>query len=118
MNGPVKLLLDVHIWEGLAATLQKQGFDVLHINHTPHRELEDEGVLEFAAQEERAVLTCNHRDFVPLARIWFEEGKPHAGIILSIQLSRTAYLQQTQKLLSTLSAAQLQNSVRWLQEFK
>lgn len=118
MNDRIRLLLDVHIWEGLTFTLQEQGYDVLHINHTPYRELEDEDLLVLASREGRAILTCNHRDFVPLARIWYEKELEHAGIILSVQLSRTAYLNQINHLLQSLSASQIHNTVRWLQEFK
>jgi hypothetical protein len=59
-----KLLLDEHIWEGLAVVLAAQGY------------------------------------------------------VLSVQLSRSALLKQATRLLQTLTADELANTVRWLQEFK
>jgi predicted nuclease of predicted toxin-antitoxin system len=112
-----KLLLDEHIWEDLAAVLGSQGYDVVHLNHTEHRGMDDEPLLALAAAQSRAVLTYNHRDFVPLARAWFEADREHAGIILSIQLPPGELLRQTRRLLQSLTADELANMVRWLQEF-
>lgn len=114
----VKLLLDEHIWVGLAAALNEYGFDAVHVTLTPYRGIDDERLLEFAVSQNRAILTNNHRDFVPLARHWFEAGKKHKGIVLSVQLPRGELLRQTKNLLDNLSADHLTNTVRWLQEFK
>ncbi|HRQ37638.1 MAG TPA: DUF5615 family PIN-like protein [Chloroflexota bacterium] len=115
---PAKLLLDEHVWVGLAAALQELDFDVIHVTLTPYRGIDDERLLEFAVSQSRAILTNNHRDFVPLARHWFETGKAHKGIILSVQLPRGELLRQTKNLLDKLPAEHLHNTVRWLQEFK
>ncbi|MDX1523433.1 MAG: DUF5615 family PIN-like protein [Anaerolineae bacterium] len=114
----LKLLLDEHIWEGLAETLNQRGYDVIHLNHTTQRGIDDEPLLAYAAAEGRAVLTYNSRDFVPLVRLWFEADQEHAGVILSVQLPQGDLLRQTEKLLSTLTANEMKNTVRWLQEFK
>ena len=113
-----RLLLDEHIWEGLAAALSDRGYDVVHLNHTEHRGLDDEPLLVYATEQSRAVLTNNHRDFVPLARAWFEAGRIHAGIVLSIQLRPGELLRQTTNLLQSLTGNELANTVRWLQEFR
>jgi predicted nuclease of predicted toxin-antitoxin system len=113
-----QLLLDSHIWEGLAAELRLKGHNVVHINHTEHRSADDEIVLALAASEGRALLTYNHQDFVPLARQWYETGREHSGIILSVQLPRGELLRQVGNLLAVLPAAEMKNSVRWLQEFR
>jgi len=119
VNPPAaKLLLDEHIWEGLAAALRERGYDVVHLNHTEHRGMDDEPLLVWATEQSRAVLTNNHRDFVPLARAWYETGRTHAGIVLSIQLPPGELLRQTTNLLQSLTANELANTVRWLQEFR
>ena len=115
---PVKLLLDEHIWTGLTDALEKQGYDALHILDTDQSGLDDEPLLAFAAAQERAVLTYNVKHFAPLVSLWYEAGKEHAGIIFSVQLPPSELLRQTLKLLEALSADELKNTVRWLQEFK
>ena len=118
MGERVKLLLDEHIWEGLVLALTSQGYDIVHINHTDQRGIDDEPLLTFAASQSRAVLTNNYKDFSPLIRDWFLAEREHAGIILSIQLPRGELLRQTEKMLAQLSAEELRNTVRWLQEFR
>jgi predicted nuclease of predicted toxin-antitoxin system len=114
----IKLLLDEHIWEGLAEALVQRGYDVVHLNHTPHRSIDDEPLLTLAAAEGRAVLTNNIRDFVPLIRLWYQAGREHAGVILSVQLPPGELLKQVERLLVTLSAEEEKNTARWLQEFR
>jgi hypothetical protein len=114
----IKLLLDEHIWQGLAEALTQRGYDVIHLNDTGHRGIDDEAVLVFATAQGRAVLTYNTRHFVPLIRLWYEANREHAGVILSVQLPPGELLSQAERLLVTLSADELRNTVRWLQEFK
>jgi hypothetical protein len=115
---PIKLLLDEHIWEGLTEALILRGHDAVHLTNTDQRGLNDEPLLAFAAAQGRAVLTYNVRHFVPLVVAWHEAQREHAGVILSIQLPPSELLRQIGKLLTTLSADELKNTVRWLQEFK
>ena len=115
---PIKLVLDEHIWGGLADALSQQGHDVIHIANTDQSGLDDEPLLAFAVAQERAVLTYNVRHFVPLVARWYETGREHAGVILSVQLQPGELLHQVKRLLETLSADDLRNTVRWLQEFK
>lgn len=114
---PIKLLLDEHIWVGLADILVQRGFDVIHIITIEQRGIDDESVLALATQQDRAVFTNNTRDFVPLARLWYDHGRKHAGIILSAQLAPGELLRQMDQLLATRSAEELYNTVRWPQEF-
>jgi hypothetical protein len=115
---PIKLLLDEHIWEGLTGTLAKQGYDVIHIVNTEYRGIDNEPLLALATSQGRAVLTNNVRDFAPLVRLWYEAGREHAGVIFSVQLPPGELLRQMKNLLATLSADDLKNTARWLQEFK
>jgi predicted nuclease of predicted toxin-antitoxin system len=114
----IKLLLDEHIWVGLREALAQRGYDVIHPNDTGQRGIDDEPLLVFATAQGRAVLTYNIRHFVPLVRLWYEAGRKHAGVILSVQLSPGELLRQIERLLATLSADTLKNTVRWLQEFR
>ena len=114
----IKLLLDEHIWVGLRETLAQRGYDVIHLNDTGQRGIDDEPLLVIATAQGRAVLTYNIRHFVPLVRLWYEAGPEPAGVILSAQLPPGELLRQIEQLLATLSADTLKNTVRWLQEFR
>jgi len=115
---PIRLLLDEHIWFGLTEALTQHGHDVVHILNTEQRGIDDERLLARATSEDRAVLTYNARHFVALVRRWYEAGRDHAGVILSISLPPGELLKQVERLLETLSADDLRNTVRWLQEFR
>ena len=113
----IKLLLDEHVWQGSVAILAEAGYDVLHLIDTGRRGIADEDVLALASSQGRAVLTYNTRHFVPLARQWYEAGREHCEIILSIQVSQGVLLTSVRCLLDTLPAEELHNTIRWLQEF-
>jgi predicted nuclease of predicted toxin-antitoxin system len=75
VTAQIKLFLDEHIWEGLVDVLTERGYDVVHINRTEYRGIDDEPLLELAASQGRAVLTFNSKDFGPLIASWWEKVK-------------------------------------------
>lgn len=116
-NAP-KLLLDEQIWVYLATLLREQGFDVIHVyevglDHTPDYE-----VLRAAVEKHRAVVTFNIKHFVPFSRQYFEDGKEHYGIVVSDEIPQGELQRRVTKLLKSVSADDLKNTIRFLQEFK
>jgi len=89
----LRLLLDANVSpRGIAAKLREADHDVL----APAEDVAFEGlpgpqVLEFAASEQRVLITRNSRDFAPLARQWAEAGRSHAGIILIWTLDHSRF---------------------------
>lgn len=116
-NSP-KLLLDEQIWAYLATLLREQGFDVIHVYEADLDETPDDEVLRAAVEKHRAVVTFNIKHFVPLARQYFEEGKEHYGIVVSDEIPQGELQRRVTKLLQSVSAEDLKNMVRFLQEFK
>ena len=68
----------------LAVELRKRGYDVLscHEARRINQKLSDPDQLAYATERERAILTNNQRDFVPLDARWKRQGRTHAGIML------------------------------------
>jgi predicted nuclease of predicted toxin-antitoxin system len=87
----VRLYHDRHIMLRLAEDLRAQGFDVLTTQEAGHDTAPDEDQLAFAADENRAILTFNIRDFAPLHEQWQATKRTHAGIIVSQQLGSRQY---------------------------
>ena len=112
-NSP-KLLLDEHIWAFLAKLLREQGFDVIHVNEVNLNATPDEKILQFAAGEQRTVVTFNVRDFVPLAVQYYEDGKEHYGVVISKEISHGELKRRVTKLLESVTAEELMNAVRYL----
>jgi predicted nuclease of predicted toxin-antitoxin system len=116
-NAP-KLLLDEQIWVYLATLLRDQGFNVYHVteiglDHTP-----DSDILRIAVENHQAVVTFNVKDFISLAAQYFEEGKEHYGIVVSDQISQGELQRRVTNLLNRVTADELKNMVRYLQQFK
>lgn len=81
-------------------------------------EADDEEQLAYAASQQRALVTFNHKDLVPLHEQYIAEGKDHWGVVLSTEETMGVLLRRSLRLLNTLSAEELKNQIRWLNEFK
>lgn len=74
-----RLYADEQFPRSVSELLRKLGHDVLTVQEAgnANQRIPDDQVLIFACQDNRAVITLNHRDFVQLHRI----NPQHAGII-------------------------------------
>lgn len=67
----------------IAAQLEDRSHDAVAVHERQDlRGTADHQVLQLAAAENRVVVTANIADFVALDRVWRQQGKPHAGILL------------------------------------
>jgi predicted nuclease of predicted toxin-antitoxin system len=115
---PAKLHLNEHLSWHLAAQLRKYGFDVTSTIELGMVEEDDAEQLAFAASQQRAIVSINHKDFVPLHERYVAEGKEHWGIILSTEETVPVLRRRLLCLLNSISADELKNQIRWLNEFK
>ncbi|RJP53978.1 MAG: hypothetical protein C4557_03930 [Anaerolineaceae bacterium] len=115
---PPKLLLDEQIWEYLATLLRQQGFDVIHVLESGLEQTPDSEILQSAVENHRAVVTFNTKHFIPLALQYAVEGKEHYGIVVSNEIPQGELKKRVTKLLESVSAEEMVNMVRYLQEFK
>lgn len=117
-HSPPKLLLDEQIWVYLATLLREQGFDVYHVTEAGLDQTPDPVILEEAVKKRQAVVTFNVKDFISLAHEYLEEGKEHYGIVVSNEIPQGELKRRVTKLLESVSAEELKNMVRFLQDFK
>jgi predicted nuclease of predicted toxin-antitoxin system len=115
---PPKLYLNEHLSPRLVAQLRQYGFDVTSTLELGMVEADDDEQLAYAASQQRAIVTFNHKDFAVRHAQYLAEGKEHWGIILSTQESTDVIRRRLLRLLNTLSAEELKNQIRWLNEFK
>ena len=81
-------------------------------------EADDDEQLAHAASEQRALVTFSHKDFAVRHERYLTEDKEHWGIVLSIEEPIDILRRRLLRLLNTLSAEELKNQIRWLNEFK
>jgi len=112
-----KLHLNEHLSPRLAEQLRQHGFDVTTSQEMQMLSDDDDAQLEYAASTQRAIVTFNVRDFMPLHEKFLAEGREHWGIVFSTQESIAVLFHRLLKLLNTVKAEELKNQTRWLNEF-
>jgi predicted nuclease of predicted toxin-antitoxin system len=118
----VRLLLDEHCADDIAAALRAAGHDAVTVSERALKGLDDERLLALAASEDRALLTAGARDFLPLIRRRAQSGEDHCGLLLTSDGStprgkRTIglYVERLRELMeANPDRRALANQVRWL----
>jgi predicted nuclease of predicted toxin-antitoxin system len=110
--------LNEHLSPRLAAQLRQHGFDVTSTLEMGMVEADDDEQLAFAAAGQRAIVTFNHKDFAVRHDQYLAEGKDHWGIVLSTEETISVLRRRLLRLLNAVTAEELKNQMRWLNEFK
>ena len=114
----IRLFLDEDVWPGLAVALREKRFDVVHAYEVGRGGMSDADQLTYAAQEGRAILTHNARDFVQLGVEYFFSERAHAGLILSPQIEKGELMHRALNPLRLLSSQEIANMARHLADYK
>jgi predicted nuclease of predicted toxin-antitoxin system len=115
---PPKLHLNEHLSPRLAEQLRQYGFDITSTVELDMLGVGDSEHLAYAASAQRALVTFNHKDFAPLHHHYRANAKEHWGIIFSTEETTAVLRRRLLRLLNTLSAEELRNQIRWLNDFK
>ena len=110
----LRLLLDEDVWQGLAQALRDAGYDTVSATEAGCKGLSDEEILAYAIEQNRAMLTHNIRDYAPLAAACYEQNLRHPGIIVSKRFEKGELLRRAVKLLGSLTAQDLANTLRFI----
>jgi predicted nuclease of predicted toxin-antitoxin system len=113
----IRLYLDADVHKRLAANLRQAGFDCISALEVGNDALNDQDQMMFAATEERTLLTFNIQDFVPIFEEWWENGRDHAGLIVSQQLPISEIQRRVLQMLNTVTTDEMVNNIRNLAEF-
>ena len=117
----VAIYTDEDVTADLAPALRRRGYTAQSTAEVGNFRISDEAQLTFATERGMALLTYNAQDFIPLARSWYRDGREHAGIVISEQMSQRrfgALLRWVLRLLDALIAEEMHNRIVFLQQFK
>ena len=78
----MKLYLDEDISPRVAEILRKKGMDAVSAHEIGMLGASDDEQLAFADAEGRVMVTRNRSDFIPLTVQYFNDLKPHSGLII------------------------------------
>jgi len=118
----VKLLLDEHYANEIAAALRADGHDVVTVSERGLKGIDDEPLLALASSEGRSLLTNNARDFIAIVSRWATSGRDHCGLLLTSDSSMPRgkgtvglYVRTLEALMDANPGPRaLANQVRWL----
>lgn len=113
-----RLPLNENLSPRLAEQLRKHGFDVTTSHEMNMLAVPDDAQLIFAAAAHRAIVSFNVRDFAPLHDQYQAIGQTHWGMIFSTQEPINILFQRLLRLLNSITAEELKNQIRWLNEFQ
>jgi hypothetical protein len=102
--------------------LRAAGHDAVTVSEREIKSINDEPLLELARSENRALLTNNARDFMPIIVRWATSGRDHCGLLLTWDNSVPRHKGTIGVYVRTLRAIMeanpapraLANEVRWL----
>ena len=110
----LRLFLDEDVHAPLAAALRKRGYDTVNVLESKRLGLSDESQLVFATENNRCLVTFNVSDFVRLHNRWIDDGREHAGIVVSKQLPVGESLRRLLVLLQKENGDSMRGQVRFL----
>jgi predicted nuclease of predicted toxin-antitoxin system len=113
----LKIYLNENLSWKIAKVLREYGYDVISSYEVGMNAEDDEVQFNFAVSEKRAVLTNNFGDFVRLYQEYTFSGKDHYGIIFTTKCTFAAMIKRLRRLLENVTADNMKNQVRWLNEF-
>jgi Domain of unknown function (DUF5615) len=117
----VAIYTDEDVTADLAPALRWRGYTAQSTAEASNFRIPDEAQLTFATERGMALLTYNAQDFILLARAWYRDGREHAGIVISEQMSQRRFgelLRRVLRLLDALTAEEMHNRIVFLQQFK
>ena len=109
-----RIYLDEDVAVLVAHILRASGFEVEITSELYRKGRKDPDQLSYASENEMAILTHNRTDFEDLANEYFEQGRSHHGIIISVLRPPQDISRQMIELLNRFTADEMRNQVMYI----
>ncbi len=114
----IRVYIDEDIPFSFAQSLLNRGVDVVTTQQAGNSGMSDAEQLQYAAKEGRTIFTHNKRDFRLLHNEYLQTGMDLSGIVVSDQLPIGTMLRRFMKFWFALSAADMNNRLEFLSNWK
>ena len=115
------IYVDADLTPHIVSALRQRNYECQSALEDGMRAATDEQILERATELNMVLLTNNARDFAYLAQKWANEGRQHAGILISEQYRKRQigeFLRRLLRFLDTITAEEMRGAFRYLSEFR
>ncbi len=109
-----RLYLDEDVHSAVATGLKRRGFNVLTTIEAGCSGTADDEQFAFAAAEGRVLVTFNRGDFARLHGEYLDQGRKHAGIVVSRQAPPGQVVRAIAKLVGARDVSDFVNTLFWL----
>lgn len=109
-----RFLTDEDVFADMAIALRRHGYDAVSTPEVGRLTEDDSSQLEWAASQERVLMSFNVGDFVRIHGEWLRSGRHHAGLIVSEQRPLGETLRRLLSLATALSAEEMRDRLEFL----
>ena len=110
----INLYLDEDVSVLIATLMRSRGLSATTTIEAGNGGHSDAVQLAFAAQRQLAILTHNRADFERLAAEYFEQNRPHAGIIIAVRRTPYEIARRLLTLINNVTADEMDNQVMYV----
>jgi hypothetical protein len=110
----IDLYLDEDVNVLIADLVRGRGFRVTTTQAAGRKGTKDSDQLAFATSQRSALLTHNRVHFEALAQKYFEEKKPHSGIIIAVRRPPKELSRRILILLDSMTADEIENQILYI----
>ena len=117
MSAP-KLYLNEHISPDVARAIRARGYDCISTQEAGLLGVPDDEQMSFAVRDDRVLVTFNIEDFQALHANYTEGNRSHPGILISTEVQIPTLIQRLFNFLRSMTAEEMRNQIRWLNDFR
>lgn len=115
---PPKIYLDEDVQAYVAEALRLRGWSAITTEEAGRRQATDRDQIQFATDNGFALLTYNVRDFPRIHYEMMARGEEHAGLLVATQDDPSRTVRILLKIVSSISAEDLQNQLLYLKNWE
>src|SRR3954452_8141492 len=108
------LYLDEDVDVLVASLLRARGLQMTATRDAGQLQQSDANQLMFAADEGMVLVTHNRSDFEALARLYFNNGQSHAGIIIAVRNPASVIANRLMRIVNHVTADEIENQIRYI----